>query len=518
MSNRRDFTKKNPQFTGDDNMFVPKGTTGQRSGGPVEGMVRYNTDLGFLEQYNAAGWAGIDAPPTLSSISPTSFDGSSGITITLTGTNFKSGSTVKFITANGAELSAGTVTFVNSTSIQATIPRNILVSEEPLDVKVQNPSGLSAVLEDALDAGDGPTWSTGAGSIATIYDSGRSSISLSVSATDPDGGSVTYSLQSGSVPSGLTFNSNGTITGNANSVGSDTISTFTVRASDSVGNTADRSFSITVKSPVTNSFTNTGSSTFSVPTGVSSVEVLVIGGGGAGGGATGFEAGGGGGAGGFVSHPSFPVTPGGTVAVNVGTGGSGLTNQPNNPQPGSGFAPANGGPSTFGSLTALGGGHGGGQYYNGIPGGSGGGEGGNGYGSPGPGTQPGQSNPGASQYGNPGGASTPGLNANSAGAAGGGAGGGGSPAGSTGGPGGSGRASSISGSPVTYAGGGGGAGNQNGSGGGSGGPGGGGNGSSSYSGSSGSGTTNRGGGGGGGCGPVGSPTGNGGPGIVIVKY
>jgi hypothetical protein len=65
------------------------------------------------------------------------------------------------------------------------------------------------------------------------------------STTDPEGGSVTYSVQTGSLPGGLTVGSNGAISGTATNPASNTTSAFTVRASDNVNNT-DRSFTITV--------------------------------------------------------------------------------------------------------------------------------------------------------------------------------------------------------------------------------------------------------------------------------
>ena len=72
------------------------------------------------------------------------------------------------------------------------------------------------------------------------------------------------------------------------------------------------------------SFTATGPHTYTVESGVTNVNVLVVGGGG-GGGAGGYNAtkGGGGGAGGLIYYPNYPVTPGGTVAVTVGAGGEG---------------------------------------------------------------------------------------------------------------------------------------------------------------------------------------------------
>lgn len=530
MSDLRDFTGKNRRFTGTDGMVMPKGTTGERPGGPELGTMRYNTDLGFMEQYNASGWAGIDAPPTVSNQTGTVYT-STDTTITVQGSNFKTGSQV-YIYGPGASNSerALSTTYVNSGELTASTGASSqnYVTGAQYNIKVTNPSGLSAVLEPAGTINSLPVWNTGAGSLATIYDSARGSYpTITLSASDADGGSMTFSLASGSVPSGMTLNSNGTITGTANAVGSDTTSNFTVRATDDEGDFLDRSFSITVKQPVTATFTATGAFNFSVPTGVSNVRVVLVAGGGGGGtrnggaGSGGTDGGAGGGAGGMIDHPSFPVSPGGTVSGSVGRGGFGG---------GDGFSSGqtfgeNGTDTTFGSLTAIGGGGGGagpgGPIADGRPGGSGGGRGGGGSpsGPTGTGTQPSQ--PGGS--GTFGYGSNGGPNPNQApytGAGGGGAGG----TGGTGGngripPGGSGRTTNIPGSNTTLAGGGGGGGGgpspTPGGAGGSGGGGPGGGGPGSY------GTNNTGGGGGGGHGsPQGGPGAGGraGPGIVIVRY
>ena len=81
-------------------------------------------------------------------------------------------------------------------------------------------------------------------------------------------------------------------------------------------------------------FTSTGPATFNVESGVSNVNVFVIGGGG-GGGTGGYNNlhGGGAGAGGAIYYPNYPVTPGGSVAVVVGVGGEGGGYLP--PAPGS---------------------------------------------------------------------------------------------------------------------------------------------------------------------------------------
>ena len=503
--------------------ILPSGTTGQRPGSASAGMLRYNTTTGLYEQYTATGWLAVDAPPTVSSISPSTFNGESGTTITLTGTGFKSGATVKFISNGGTEYTATTTTFVSSVSVTATTPQDFTVADEPFDVKIINASGLSGTLENALDCGGSPTFTTASGTLGTIYDSLRSSYSLSTAAaTDPDtSATISYAITSGAIPTGMSFNtSTAAITGTPDAVGSDTTSSFTVTATDNAGNTASRAFSIVVKAPAVVSFTSTGSNTWTVPTGISSVQVLVVAGGGAGaGGTTGAGGGGGGGAGGVVTHSTFPVTPGGSVSYSVGAGGSANRSFPSSAT--GDTRGSNGSNTTFGSLTAIGGGAGGGGNSPGTggnPGGSGGGAGPQGRNTEfGSGTQPAQSNPGTTQYGNPGGTG----GGTAAAGPGGGA---GAPGGTVSSPGGNGVSISITGSPVYY-GGGGGNGMWSTTGGMPGGTGGGGTGGNSSTWPTGysqgqDGFANRGGGGGGGsenANPQGY-AGNGGPGIIIVRY
>jgi hypothetical protein len=93
MADSRDFRNKNTKFTGTEGIEIPSGGTGDRGGSPVVGTLRYNSDLGFVEQYNTTGWAGIDAPPTVTSIDIT-INSTIDATITVTGSNFKSGSTI----------------------------------------------------------------------------------------------------------------------------------------------------------------------------------------------------------------------------------------------------------------------------------------------------------------------------------------------------------------------------------------------------------------------------------------
>jgi hypothetical protein len=53
---------------GTDAFRLPAGTTGQRPGSPVAGMLRYNTTIALHEQYVGGAWEKIDTKTTGKSI------------------------------------------------------------------------------------------------------------------------------------------------------------------------------------------------------------------------------------------------------------------------------------------------------------------------------------------------------------------------------------------------------------------------------------------------------------------
>jgi hypothetical protein len=523
MSNLNDFKNKNTVFTGTSGVRVSEnGTTANRVNETAR--LRFNADTNLMEYYDGTQWKPIDSPPVIASISPATFasDGSTLSTITVTGSNFSISCTAKFIGNDGTEYTPGTVTRVSSSTVTMTTTTAMTIANEPYDVQVTNTSGLSATLENALDAGSTPAFTAAAGSLGTLLNGNRAATALTSQtfgpATDADGQQINYTITSGSLPPGFSLGTandgqNGKIVGTATAVVTNTTSSFTIQASDGV-NTSSRAYSITVNAPVVQSFTS-GSGTFSVPEGTTAVDVLVV----AGGGGGGARSGGGGGAGGLIYRPALPVTPGGSIPYSVGGGGSpGIEG---GQQYGS-----TGTDSTFGPLTAKGGG--GANDSNGSTqpgaGGSGGGQGYN-YGPPAsPATQPSQpGDSGTYGFGFPGGFGVVDDTPRSGGGGGsGGAGGPTAPQQRRGGFGGAARTYTISGSPVTYAGGG--------SGGAHPGPspgepqpnvsGGGGIGQGGSDVSGQPATANRG-GGGGGSGTDGGPGGNGGAGgsgIIIVQY
>jgi len=541
MSNYKDFRNKDTAFTGTKGIDLPTGTTGERDTGYGSGTLRYNSTTNLMEYYNGSDWKAVDAPPVITSFN---IDGGSAITsytiddedtgnvtMTINGSLFDTtGASVTMLANSGSNVSPDSTTR-NSANLLTCVfdASDFNEANGPYTLQVTNGSGLAATLTDAVTADQSaPVFTNAADTVYSIFDGGRSSLTIAAAdlcgATDSDGETLTYSIQSGSLPSGLSIASDtGVITGSVSAVGSDTTSTFTVRVTDGTTN-VDRQFKITVKPPVRTTYNSPA--TFAVPTGLSSVDVMIVAGGG---GAGGF---GGGGAGGLIYRPGFTVSSGTQVTVTVGQGGAGGAE--------GGGDSIEGQDSVFGTLTAKGGGGGGQAGYgpdiptnenvgDGEPGGSGGGGGhpnntalgGNG-GQAGTATQPTQpGDSGTYGFGNPGGRGRNNVPSNSpepvstaggGGGAGGAGGDGNAQSSQHGGAGGVGRAYSIAdgSTQVYYAGGGGG------SYGGEPGNGGGGNGSTTTG--QNAGTANRGGGGGtrysGGPGQGGA----GGSGVVIVSY
>lgn len=223
---------------------VPAGTTAQRPSVGAAGQIRFNTDNGVIEQWNTNtnSWVSVASPPVLTSVSYggsiTAADPAGGETLTLTGTGFLSGAIVKI---NDVEL---TTTFVSATSLTFTTQA---LSAGDYDVVVVNGNGLTATLTNGISFNGTPSFtSPAAGSIASV-DGGDAISTITIVASETDGGAITYSITTGSLPSGLSLNgTNGQITGTASSVSSDTTTPFTITATDDEGQTSTRNYSIQV--------------------------------------------------------------------------------------------------------------------------------------------------------------------------------------------------------------------------------------------------------------------------------
>ena len=189
-----------------------------------------------------------ETKPTISSISPAVITNAQ-TAITISGGNFISVPQVEAINSTGAITSADSVSFTSATTIVATFT---LPVDGTYFLRVENNDGNAVRSSSALlTVSDAPAWTTSAGSLGSF--SGGSSIgTITLTATDSTG----MTLQSGSLPGGISLNTgagSSTLTGTESGATADTTYSFTIRATDAEGQTADRAFSITINLGANNS-------------------------------------------------------------------------------------------------------------------------------------------------------------------------------------------------------------------------------------------------------------------------
>tara|TARA_Y100000389_G_scaffold143947_1_gene142269 strand:+ start:314 stop:1849 length:1536 start_codon:yes stop_codon:yes gene_type:complete len=243
-----DVSFENISDTGTEGTKVASGTSAQR--GSTVGQFRFNTTTGKFEGKNASSFISLDVAPTISSvnnnnITQTQID--AGFDLVITGENFASGDSVKFIGSDGTEYTSPTVTVNSTTQITARVTSNIDGAKEPFLVKIINTGNFSGQLSSAFNINSSPAFATASGSLGTVFEDSAISGSLNAGATDPEGSSVTHSISSGALPTGLSMaSSTGLITGTPNvndSYSAGVTHNFTVSATDGT-NTSARAFSI----------------------------------------------------------------------------------------------------------------------------------------------------------------------------------------------------------------------------------------------------------------------------------
>jgi len=228
--------------SGTEGTKVAVGTTAQR--GSTTGQWRYNSTTGFFEGKSATTFLTLEPTPTVSSVDVSVVDSRAGgnQTIVISGTNFSTGAVASFV-GSSASFNASTTTVDNSIQITAVAPKaSFLNAQEPYKVKITSTSGLAGTSASGLiNVDTNPVWQTSAGALSGMFIADGNQ-SVTVSATDADGETVTYSVLSGSLPNGTSLNtSTGVISGTVGST-AQTYS-FTLRATANSVN-ADRAFTI----------------------------------------------------------------------------------------------------------------------------------------------------------------------------------------------------------------------------------------------------------------------------------
>ena len=230
--------------------------------GLFEGIIGNGTD-GYFLMSNGDGtmtWSSIIVNPTITSIaypgSVTAADPAGGETITVTGTGFKTGATV---TIGGT--AAPAVSYVSATQITFTTPAK---AAGDYDMVVTNTDTGSATYINGISYNGIPTWTTAAGSLGT-FASDTTISTITLQATEPDAGTITFSITNGALPTGLSL-TGANIDGTTTLETADTLYTFTVTATDDESQATPRTFTITVKKQfidienfTINTYTGTGS-------------------------------------------------------------------------------------------------------------------------------------------------------------------------------------------------------------------------------------------------------------------
>ncbi len=179
--------------------------------------------------------------PTFTSITPNVVENTQ-TTCVIAGGNFVSVPLVTAINSStGARVSADEVAF--DSAAQITVKFTLPIDGTYL-LYIENPDGNAIQTSAVLTVSDAPAWVTSAGSLGS-FSAGASIGTVTLTATNSTG----MAVQSGSLPGGITLNSgsgSSTLTGTESGATTNTTYTFTIRATDAQGQTADREFTITI--------------------------------------------------------------------------------------------------------------------------------------------------------------------------------------------------------------------------------------------------------------------------------
>jgi len=184
--------------------------------------------------------------PTFTSVSPDTITNAQ-TSVTITGSNFVSIPIVEAISTTGVITPADSVTFNNSTSLTCNFT---LTTDGTYYIRIENNDGLAVRSSTAvLTVSDAPTWTTAAGSLGTIAGDFSGTVATVLATSDS---AITYSettnvLTNASLAN-CTLNSSTGVISTTDFAGANTTAatyTFTLRATDAEGQTADRQFTLT---------------------------------------------------------------------------------------------------------------------------------------------------------------------------------------------------------------------------------------------------------------------------------
>ena len=194
-----------------------------------------------------------EVKPTISSINPSTIENTAE-DVVITGTNFVSVPTVDAISTTGAITPANTVSFTSATSITANFT---LPTDGTYYIRVENNDGNAARSSSALlTVSDAPVWVTSAGSLGTIAGNFSGTVATVTATGDTIAYSETTNVLTNAGQANCSLNSSTGVITTTDFGGSSTSATtysFTIRATDAQGQTADRAFTLTSSYNIANS-------------------------------------------------------------------------------------------------------------------------------------------------------------------------------------------------------------------------------------------------------------------------
>jgi hypothetical protein len=186
-------------------------------------------------------WGTATTPPTFSSVdypgNDTALDPAGGQSLVINGGGFVAG-----ISCSIGGTTVTSITVNSATQITVVTPAK---SAGTYSMVLTNTDGGNATASGAISYNGIPAFTHNAGSLGTFKQG--DSVSVSVVATEPDGGAITHTVTTGALPSGLSLNATtGAITGTASDVTATTTTSFSITATDNENQSTVRAYSITV--------------------------------------------------------------------------------------------------------------------------------------------------------------------------------------------------------------------------------------------------------------------------------
>lgn len=239
----------------EDTTFTFRVRADDRKNNPLSLVLFENRDFeirvrdGALNPNSAPTWVTPSGLLTNSLTGLMEVDEGSAFRAQLVATDSDGPSPIRYTPVAG-NLPPGLVLNQQSGVISGFVATDVNVFDETYNFTIRAFDGINvsdrsfSILVNDVDTNEPPAWITPAGNIGTFNE--LDPVIIVLQAIDPENQLVSYSIDSGALPPGLTLDSNGVISGDLGQVSLTNTFNFTVIAEDTLGAQALRPFSITV--------------------------------------------------------------------------------------------------------------------------------------------------------------------------------------------------------------------------------------------------------------------------------